>query len=204
MPSAFFIDGFNLFYGMRQAQWKRLYWLDLYSLCYVLNGYSAATHIEYFTAMIKPGSDKQKSARQISYIDALSSTPSVKITRGQYLSKTKTCRMCSATWNIEEEKQTDVNIAVSILENAALGKYDKGYIISGDSDLEPAISSVKRLYPAIEMHVVFPPCRVSKLLRISANSDRILDHEILSRCQFPDTVTTSSGFVVSRPSDWKR
>jgi len=46
-----------------------------------------------------------------------------------------------------EEKRTDVNIAIKILEDAFLKKYDRAIIMSGDSDIVPSIESVKKNFP---------------------------------------------------------
>lgn len=203
MPSAFFIDGFNLFYGMRDSNWKKLYWLDLNALCIHLNGGDPPAFIGYFTTRIKTSGDAAKRDRQNAYIDALSSTPAVKIHYGQYFSKQKRCSSCGHTWTIQEEKMTDVKIALSMVENATNGVYDEGYLISADSDLNPAVACVKRMFPKTRIHAVFPPNRNSDSLKGNCDSHSKLSWDMLNRCQFPHTVTTARGFTVSRPADWK-
>ena len=49
-----------------------------------------------------------------------------------------------------EEKRTDVNIAIKILEDAFLWKYERAIIMSWDSDIVPAIESVKKNFPKIK------------------------------------------------------
>ena len=48
---AVYIDGFNLFYGLRSKGWRRYYWLDIYRLAQnlLLPGQSLAA-VKYFTA----------------------------------------------------------------------------------------------------------------------------------------------------------
>jgi len=43
------------------------------------------------------------------------------------------------TFKSKEEKETDVNIAVKMMEIAFFGDFDRFYIISGDSDFVPAV-----------------------------------------------------------------
>ena len=52
---AVYIDGFNLFYGMRSKGWKRFYWLDVYQLAEnLLFSSQQLSIVRYFTAPILP------------------------------------------------------------------------------------------------------------------------------------------------------
>ena len=52
---AVYIDGFNLFYGMRSKGWKRFYWLDVYQLAEnLLLSSQQLSIVRYFTAPILP------------------------------------------------------------------------------------------------------------------------------------------------------
>ena len=44
--------------------------------------------------------------------------------------------------NVQSFKKTDVNIAVNLLDDALRGLTDSMVIVSGDSDLEPAVEWV--------------------------------------------------------------
>jgi uncharacterized LabA/DUF88 family protein len=44
-----------------------------------------------------------------------------------------------------EEKETDVNLALKIFEDAFFDNYDRAIIISGDSDIIPVIATIRRL-----------------------------------------------------------
>jgi uncharacterized LabA/DUF88 family protein len=44
-------------------------------------------------------------------------------------------------------KQTDVNIAIYLFEEAFKNHYDTSFILTADTDLAPAILSVKRNFP---------------------------------------------------------
>ena len=76
-------------------------------------------------------------ARQRTYLDALSahSGGTVEVVLGRYQSKTVACRQCGNVWISYEEKETDVNIAVSLVADAAATASDIAMIISADSDL---------------------------------------------------------------------
>jgi uncharacterized Zn finger protein len=46
----------------------------------------------------------------------------VEIILGRYQAKTVACRQCGSVWTGYEEKKTDVNIAVSLVPDAAAGR----------------------------------------------------------------------------------
>jgi uncharacterized LabA/DUF88 family protein len=46
-----------------------------------------------------------------------------------------------------EEKRTDVNIAVSMLDDAYQDACDQFVLISGDSDLVPGVSTIRTRFP---------------------------------------------------------
>ena len=66
-----YIDGFNLYFGLRSKGWQRYYWLDVVKLAEsVLEPGSELAGVKYFTAPIASPEDKRK--RQGNYLDALS------------------------------------------------------------------------------------------------------------------------------------
>jgi uncharacterized LabA/DUF88 family protein len=60
------------------------------------------------------------------------------------------------TYRTFEEKQTDVNIALSIFEGGLLDRYDKALIFTGDSDIAPSIIRVKKYKPKKEFLSILP------------------------------------------------
>ena len=141
-----YIDGFNLYYGLKSQGFRRYYWLDVAALCGALlqNGQNL-TRTKYFTARITSPPDTR--TRQSTYLEALQTRPDLEIFWGQYLIKTRTCRNCGVVDQVSEEKMTDVNIAVQILSDAFRNQFDTALILSGDSDLVPPIREVRRLFP---------------------------------------------------------
>jgi len=51
------------------------------------------------------------------------------------------------SFNIPEEKKNDVNIAVHMIKDAIYDKCDRFIVVSGDSDLVPAVKAVKLITP---------------------------------------------------------
>ncbi len=157
--------------------------------------------ITYFTASVR--NDPAALARQNAYLGALRTATSVHVVRGRFQHKRATCHSCGASWTTYEEKETDVNIAVTLVEDAALQRYDTALVISADSDLCPAVRSAKRLHPGGKVIIVFPPNRHSDELKRSGDSAFTVGDAALRQAQLPETVTDHRGIVFTRPATWK-
>lgn len=97
---------------------------------------------------------------------------------------------------------TDVNIAVELIADAVQGAYDTALLISGDSDLTPAILKVKELFPRKRVIVAFPPGRYSQRLAQVADGYLVIGRAKLSASQLPDRIEKADGFILERPSEW--
>ena len=93
-----YVDGFNLYYGLKSKGWKRLYWLDLRALSRrLLHPNQHLVGVRYFTSRIT-GIQKTKLQRQATYLEALETLPDLMILYGHYLKKARECRNCGASW----------------------------------------------------------------------------------------------------------
>ena len=101
-----------------------------------------------------------------------------------------------------EEKETDVNIAVALVEDAVQDRYDTALLLSADSDLCPAIRSVKRQRPDKRIVVAFPPNRQSADLKRATDGHLFVDDAKIRRSQLPATVVTADGVRLDRPKHW--
>jgi hypothetical protein len=102
-----YVDGFNLYYGLKSGYGRRYHWLDLQRLASsLLRPGQELRAVHYFTARAYGNSDGER--RQV---------------------------------------ETDVNIAIAMLEGAVQDDYDSAILISGDGDLRPAVAAVKRVTP---------------------------------------------------------
>ena len=106
-----YIDGFNLYFGLRDKGWKRFYWLDVALLSEnLLKRGQQLEEVRYFTARISKPRSKQE--RQNAYLEATAELGKCSMHYGQYLDKPRTCPRCRLSHDVPEEKMTDVNIAV--------------------------------------------------------------------------------------------
>lgn len=199
-----YIDGFNLFFGLRAKGWQRYYWLNPAALARnLLKPGQYLVEVNYFTTRISANPrDPEKHLRQQDYLEAIEATPGIRMHFGHYLSKPKQCHRCHATWTHHEEKMTDVQIAVQLLADAIDGRYDTALLVSADSDLTPPVAAVKARYPDKRIVMVCPPQRQSKRLEAECHACLRLGRGTLLASQFPDAVTKPDGFVLQRPATW--
>jgi uncharacterized LabA/DUF88 family protein len=197
-----YIDGFNLYFGLRSKGWKRFYWLNIQKVAQnLLKPGQGLVATKYFTAKVKSPPDKQR--RQVRYLEALATLSDFHIYYGHYLADKITCRKCGHTYTTHHEKMTDVNIATELLTDAFQDSFDVALIISADGDLVGPVKRVKQLFSKKRVIVVFPPKRHSVALKNVSDACLHLGHAVLARSLFPDQVVKADGFVLQRPSKWQ-
>ena len=196
-----YIDGFNLYFGMREAELDRCRWLDIKKLVTsLLQGNQELVDIKYFTSRVSNNPDKQK--RQSTYIDALESI-GVKVKYGNYQDGTEECKRCGHLWRTAKEKMTDVNIATAIIVDAFKNEYDMAMLISGDSDLTPPIKEVHSLFKDKRVFIAFPPKRHNSSMALVAKGSLIIGRKKLVDAQFDEEVLSKTGFKLRIPKEWK-
>jgi len=196
-----YIDGFNLYHGLRAGRLNRYYWLDLRMLAMqLLKPQQQFAEVKYFTARISQPADKRK--RQSDYLEALFAHCGIRAFEGQFLAKSVECFQCHRVWPDHEEKMTDVNIATELLTDAFQGQFEVGLIVSGDSDLVPPIRAIRKLFPERRIVVAFPPNRYSRHLANEAHGHFFIDEPTLGRSQLPNEVTKADGYILKRPPSW--
>lgn len=177
--SSFFIDGFNLYHSIKDAggdyarvrDFQKYKWLNLWAFCEkFITKSEQINNVYYFTAYAnwKP----ESASRHRAYVAAntvLGCTPIF----GKFVEKPRyslvpchqPCvasnnkKKCGKQFISHEEKQTDVNIAVHLLKCCVQGGCDAVYLISGDNDLIPALTTAHELCPSIDIRIVIPPTR---------------------------------------------
>ena len=159
--SIVYIDGFNLFFGALKGTRHR--WLDLESFFRRLRPDDDIRRIRYFSALVTgTKQDPDKGERQEAYLDALSTTPLVDVHLGRFKTTWIKCRVPDCGFEGErmfpkpKEKRTDVSIALHMLDDALSDRTDRLVVVSGDSDLVPAIDLVKHRRPEKEVIVYVP------------------------------------------------
>lgn len=198
---AAYVDGFNLYFGIRQ-EGRRHLWLDLERLVQsLLKPQQQLVAVRYFTARVR--NDPPAEQRQQTYLNALAAHSSLlEIRQGRFQQKTKRCYSCRSSWNEYEEKESDVSLAVSLIEDGVMGLYDTALIVSADSDMSPAIRALRRLVPDMRVIAALPPNRNSAGLKAVCDATIPIGIAKVRQAQLPETVMAGS-HPLARPGHWK-
>jgi len=209
-----YVDGFNLYYGLRDSSLRRYLWLDVQAMAQrVVLPHQQVVFTKYFTARVSGGKPtdstafrqrlQKKRKRQATYLEALEIHCSeLEIFEGHFLRKEMRCNNCQSTWPTHEEKMTDVNLATELLVDAFANNFDTAMIVSADSDLVPPIRAVRQHFAHKRVIVAFPPGRNSVDLKNTASGQFVISKGQLKKSQLPETIQKPDGHSLSRPRDW--
>lgn len=198
-----FVDGFNLYHALDAIKQPYLKWLDLRKLFTLLSRPQSQviTQILFFSAY--PTWKPNSYLRHRHYVAALQST-GVTPVMGHFKRKSKECRSCGVKWESHEEKETDVNLALALLDMAYKDLYDHAFILSRDSDLAPAVHKVKQNFPE-KMITIFAPYNYhhsSELIK-GADNHKTIKLKHIETSLFPDDIYDAGGnLVVKRPLEY--
>ena len=198
-----YIDGFNLYFGLRDKGWRKYYWLDLCALSSsMLKGAQTLEAVHYFTARIHASEDSSGAQRQKEYLEALQTLAKLHIQFGHYLEKPRRCT-CGRQWTSYEEKMTDVNIASQMIVDAFDNRFDTALLISADSDLTTPVNIIRTRFPEKNVIIALPPKRRSHKLVQAASGSFVINETAFRRSQLPELITKPDGYTLHRPEHWK-
>jgi hypothetical protein len=215
----FLVDGFNLYHSANELR-KDLAavgatgpvpstkWLDIRGMlgsCLSLISPTATLgEVHYFSALAHFREAKSPGTvnRHRDYIRCLEDT-GVVVSLGRFKEKPASCRRCGDQWMRPEEKETDVAIATTLLELLCADRFEVAMMVSGDTDLAPALRAANRLKPAKKVGFIFPYRRrnaelsaLSPGLNFKLKRDRYIAH------QFSDPYITAAGVKIAKPVAW--
>lgn len=206
-----FIDGFNVYHALNDSwdnikkckKYRNLLWLNYRTFAeQFINADDHLKNVFYFTAFAnwRPSSVIKHKI----YVEALKHH-NVEIVLGNFKEKPRYCNQCKQSFITHEEKQTDVNISIYLLREAVLDNYDKAIIFGADSDLIPAIKTVKQLYPNKQIGVIIPieRERYSKEIRTECDFYRYTKKKHYERSQLTYQIHLPKGKVLTKPADWQ-
>lgn len=193
-----YIDGFNLYHAIDELRKPHLKWVNLWQLCAdLLRKNETLEAVHYFSAFAtwRPTAYE----RHQEYVAALKHA-GVQDHMAHFKEKPRSCLKCGATWIGHEEKETDVQIALSILRDTLTNAFDRAILISADSDLAPALK-MARTHSASskEFFVVAPPKRYGRARDLAPKMD--ISSGRLAKALLPATASDASGRVLfTRPA----
>ncbi len=210
--TAFVVDGFNVYHSLVDAQrhtgWPVMKWLDLRRLCEAYlsavgqmgGGRASLVAVDYFSA---PPSHHapDKIARHATYMRCLRKA-GVNVELASFKRKDRHCPICKQEFVAHEEKETDVALASRLFEICFRGEADTVVLMTGDSDLAPAVRMCKRLFPGVLIVFAFPYGRVNPELRSIAPESFSMKPRSYTKHQFPDPLVFPDGTSIPKPTTW--
>lgn len=203
VPVCVYIDGFNLYHALLRFKDPKVEWLDLRALAnrLIQPKTEGIRSIYYFSAYAHwlPAS----MSRHQEYVKALEATGVIPVL-GHFKNKDRKCHACDAEWVAHEEKETDVSIGITMLNDAYKGRYEKAYLVTRDSDLVPAVKMIRAEFSSKGIVAVAPPLmgHSNDLLAVCNAKKKISPDQIWS-CLFPKIVNRKDGsLAATRPSKY--
>ena len=207
MRTFVYVDGFNLYY--RALKGTACKWLDLPALfAKILQPHHDILKVKYFTARVSgTPADPSKPQRQDVYLRAFRRhQPEVEGYFGHFLSHRIRAPLAQPVGDqliVEivrtEEKGSDVNLAVHLLNDGWLDACDCAVVVSNDSDIAEAMRLVRQ-HHAKRVGLVTPgAAKPSRQLMAHADFSRRTRPNALHGSQLPDPIPGTS---IRKPARW--
>lgn len=204
-----YVDGFNLYYrALKRTPYK---WLNILSLARdLLEPDDTIDMVRYFTARISPRAGNVDAPKhQQMYLSALHSVPEMEVHYGRFLACEKWRPIAHPNWKHDvivqvrdsEEKGSDVNLAVHMLNDAYEDCYDAALLMSQDTDLCEPMRMVRARGKILGL-VCLDGREPNKRLKAHASFIRHVTDARLAAAQFPDTFGAAGGKVITKPPEW--
>jgi uncharacterized LabA/DUF88 family protein len=219
----FLIDGFNLYHSvvdLSRDQGLHVKWLNIHSLCssflHLISRDATMAEIYYFSAFAYHLNNPNIIKRHQDYIECLKSTGIIP-EMGRFKPKDIICPlhsqlMKSSSTNVScpihgkftkhEEKETDIAIAAKLFEIMSRDMCDTAVLLTGDTDLTPAVETCKRLFPTKGIHFAFPYRRHNSELKALLPGSFKIHTGSYVRHLFPDPVRLPDGTEIWKPASW--
>lgn len=209
--TTFIIDGFNLYHSVKVARrdlkGQSTKWLNISALCksylHIISKDAQLEEIFYFSALATHLSNSNPDAtkRHQALIECLQDT-GIRVQLAKFKRKYVHCNLCNSTLERYEEKETDVAMAVKLLELLNQDACDTVVLIIGDTDLKPAVETAQDLFPDKEIRFAFPYKRYNAELKQIAPTSFNIGKKNYAKHQLPDPYIDSAGRSISKPHRW--
>lgn len=205
-----YIDGFNLYYGLLEAEknknWQNLLWLNLWGLANsIAFQYGKLQSVKYFTSDVTHPPEKLK--RQRIFLRAIKTGGNIDIIKGNFERNQKKCDDCADKLICNNckrrqykivEKKTDVNIANEMLKDAFLNRCDVLVLLSGDSDLISPIECIHKHTTHKIISSYLPTRKSDAIIDVADNSFKLTE-KFVKKQLFPDRIQISPKKYIDRP-----
>jgi uncharacterized LabA/DUF88 family protein len=204
----FLVDGFNLYHSLGDTGLKHAKWLNLKAMCESYLSVAAQARkekaslecIHYFSA-VPFHRNQEKVDRHSLYIGCLEDSGII-VHLGRFKKKDVYCPKCRQRFTTHEEKESDVAIGIELFKQCNLNAFDTAILVTGDTDLNPAVRTCKELFPEKTIFFLFPYMRKNKELEKIAPESVSIKPKAYFTHQFPDRFLLHDGSEVTKPATW--
>jgi hypothetical protein len=102
---------------------------------------------------------------------------------------------------VTEEKGSDVNLAIHLIDDAAEGTLDMALVITDDFDQEGTLKMARAHY-GVKLVIVSPRKLPQLRQSVSAEFYKPIHEQLLAQCQLPNPAIDHEGRERYRPTDW--
>ncbi|WP_433942518.1 NYN domain-containing protein [Brevundimonas diminuta] len=198
-----YVDGFNLYHALDALRDPTLKWLNLRSLAEsYLKPTQQLERVVFSTAYNTW--DAGKRSRHLMYVKALE-TAGVDVIPSKFDKVRKYCRKEERYCDFNEEKQSDVNLAVEALADVYDGRVNTVFFLTADSDQIPTFRAISRRFPDVRIYLVAPPGRLQRARELAqhAHSKFELTEGKVREHPLDDEYRTVGGtLIAARPQEY--
>lgn len=202
LRGAFYVDGFNLYHAINDLSQPHLKWVNLWRLAeLVARGHAKTIEKVVFCTAYFPG-DHGKRVRHERYV-AAQTLAGVESRFGHTTKEPMSCGTCRHRWDAPREKETDINVALAVFDDAYQNVFDVAFMVTADTDQAATLRAMRSRFPDKRMITVAPPGRdPAKHLRALSYATIRLTAAHLDQCVFPPVVMRDGMRTVQRPAEY--
>lgn len=204
--AAFYIDGFNLYHAIDEMNKPYLKWVNYWKISenLLIDPSEEVVKVVWCTAKTKKSLAKgERHDRMVNAQKLAGVTPKL----GHFIDEAKDCRTCKAQWLQPNEKEGDINVAISLLRDAFRNEYDHAYLVTADSDQAATVRMFKEEFGEKEITIVAPPGRKrSEHLHYIAQRTIHVTENLLEQAVMPGIIISSEPRRISnvrRPAEYE-
>lgn len=191
LRGAVYFDGYNLYHRINDLRRNHYKWLNLWRLSELICARHGVSVRKATFCTAVPDEPDDVRQRHLTYINAQKAV-GVQAVLGHHVIERETGK--------RTEKQSDLNLALSLMRDAYCNEYDCAYLVSGDSDQAATAKFFRQAFPNKFLVGVAPPTlRPPEKLTPFADDVFALEWEDIERSVFRGDVIGRSGKPIPRP-----
>lgn len=198
-----YVDGFNLYHSLDALKDQTLKWFNVGALArsYLRENQELA-RVVFSTAYNTW--DAGKRARHLAYVKALEAE-GVEVLPSKFDKVRKYCRRHERYCDFNEEKQSDVNLAVEALADVYDGKVDTVFFLTADSDQIPTFKAISRRFPEVRIYLVAPPGRLERARELAKHANsrfELTEGKVRENLLAREYLDADGNVIVQRPEEY--